>query len=149
MRMTFFVPGVPVATGSTRSFLHHGKVITMQDNRDKQNPWAHRIAYALRSNGVQLVESGNPVFVGMLFQFLRPKAHYRGRELNLRADAPIYHTNAPDSDKLARCVFDALTGIAWADDRQAQITEARKIYSNEPGVWLTISTTHEEATRND
>jgi Holliday junction resolvase RusA-like endonuclease len=30
---------------------------------------------------------------------------------------------APDADKLTRAAFDALTGVAWTDDRQvAQLT---------------------------
>ena len=48
----------------------------------------------------------------------------------------------PDADKLARAVFDALTGVIYADDAQAPSTTLDKVWVPEPkkaGVVVTIS----------
>jgi crossover junction endodeoxyribonuclease RusA len=139
MKQTFFVHGVPVAKGSGRAFYNPkaGRAYVVQMNAARQKPFASMISYTADEHGI--MPSDGPVFVGMLFQFPRPKAHYRGKAQTLRDDAPVYHVTTPDVDKCARLVLDALTGIAWHDDKQAQITEARKVYDATPGVWITIS----------
>jgi Holliday junction resolvase RusA-like endonuclease len=133
----FFVPGLPIAKGSAKGFYnkHLNRVMITQTNSDKQKPWASMISYTAQECGVTI--SDKAVFIGLLFQFPRPKKHFRANG-QLRDDAPVHHCTKPDVDKTARCVFDALTGIAWRDDSQAHITEARKIYSDRPGVWVTI-----------
>ena len=135
----FFVHGIPVAKGSGRAFYNPkaGRAYVVQTNAARQKPFASMISYTAQEQGIKPVDG--PVFVGMLFQFPRPKAHYRGKARALREDAPVYHVSTPDVDKCARLVLDALTGIAWHDDKQAQILEARKIYAREPGVWITVS----------
>jgi len=137
--ITFFVPGIPVAKGSARAFYNPRikRAIVVQTNAARQKPFASMISYIAQERGLRPLDG--PVFIGMLFQFPRPKAHFKGKANTLRDDAPIYHINTPDVDKCARLVFDALTGIAWHDDKQAQIFEARKIYADEPGVHITIA----------
>jgi crossover junction endodeoxyribonuclease RusA len=137
--ITFFVPGIPVAKGSGRAFYNPKikRAFVVQDNAARQKPFASMISYIAQERGLKPVDG--PVFIGMLFQFPRPKAHYKGNSKTLKLFAPIYHINTPDVDKCARLVLDALTGIAWHDDKQAQIFEARKIYSDEPGVHITIA----------
>jgi crossover junction endodeoxyribonuclease RusA len=139
MTRTFFVSGVPVAKGSGRAFYNPKikRAFVVQDNAARQKPFASMISYTAQEQGITPIDG--PVFVGMLFQFPRPKSHYRGKAKTIRDDAPVYHVSTPDVDKCARLVLDALTGIAWHDDKQAQIIEARKVYSVDPGVWITIS----------
>lgn len=38
----------------------------------------------------------------------------------------------PDTDNLAKCVLDALNGMAYDDDSAVTWLEVRKLYSNEP-----------------
>jgi len=139
--ITFFVPGTPVAKGSGRAFYNPKikRAFVVQDNAARQKPFASMISYIAQEQGLKPLSG--PVFIGMLFQFPRPKAHFHTGKKSylLRDDAPLYHINTPDVDKCARLVLDALTGIAWHDDKQAQIFEARKIYSDEPGVHITIA----------
>jgi Holliday junction resolvase RusA-like endonuclease len=137
VNIIFFVPGLPVPKGSAKGFYNTKlkRVMIVQDNAKRQKPWASMISYAAQEQGVSQIEG--PVFVGMLFQLPRPKSHYRVNG-TIKHNAPIYHIVKPDVDKLARCVFDSLSMI-WRDDSQGQITEARKIYADQPGVWITIS----------
>jgi Holliday junction resolvase RusA-like endonuclease len=58
----------------------------------------------------------------------RPKKHFRANG-ELRDDAPTYHTQAPDIDKLSRSILDALKGISWRDDGQVSYKLASKQYT--------------------
>jgi len=136
----FFVHGIPVAKGSGMAFYNPKakRAYVVQTNAARQKPFASMISYTAQEQSIKPIDG--PVFVGMLFQFPRPKSHYYTgkRSYLLRDNAPVYHVSTPDVDKCARLVLDSLTGIAFHDDKQAQILEARKIYARDPGVWITI-----------
>jgi crossover junction endodeoxyribonuclease RusA len=70
-----------------------------------------------------------PVAVFIMAGFARPRDHYRtGRNASLlKADAPMAHTQAPDIDKLARLVLDALTvAQVIADDKYVNVLRCHK-----------------------
>lgn len=71
------------------------------------------------------------------FNFTRPKSHYN-KHGALKPSAPMFKKSKPDLDKLLRSVCDALTGIAWRDDSQVVTALPRKLYSDRPGVTLTV-----------
>lgn len=52
-------------------------------------------------------------------------------------------TKKPDIDNVAKAVLDALNGIAWLDDRQVILLEARKEYATVPGIIVEILTGRE------
>lgn len=70
------------------------------------------------------------VQVRVKFVFTRPKSHYgTGKNADvLKGSAPEYVTRAPDVDKLARAVLDALTGIVFRDDAQVAHLNVWKQY---------------------
>ena len=76
------------------------------------------------------------IAVGMDFFFRHPKGHYTANGGKSKRYCDIY-TQAPDADKLARAVFDALTGTVYPDDNRAIIEHAAKWYGVE-GVIVTI-----------
>ncbi|HHY74060.1 MAG TPA: RusA family crossover junction endodeoxyribonuclease [Bacillus bacterium] len=49
-----------------------------------------------------------------------------------------YHTKKPDTDNLVKGVFDSLNKIAWEDDNQVAKVTAVKIYSEHPGIDVTV-----------
>ena len=141
MKYNFFVPGIPVAKGSAKAFYNKkaGKIVVMQDNRSRQKPWASMISYTAQESGVQIVDG--PVVLSLTFNMPRPKSHYGSGKNSavLKLGSPTYHTSVPDLDKLVRCVMDALTGIAWHDDKQvASIRTAKRYYGDGPGVQIEI-----------
>ena len=73
-----------------------------------------------------------PVAVHVLAEFARPKSHYgTGRNAaRLKPWAPVLHDQAPDGDKVARLVLDALTiaGV-YVDDGQASVLRVEKRWS--------------------
>lgn len=142
MMISFFVAGVPVPKGSAKAFMRKGMKhpVVIQDNADKQKPWASAIGYAAQQE-VSGVING-PVGIGVSFVMPRPLSHFgTGKNAGmLKATAPKYHTSKPDFDKLLRCVKDALTGIAWKDDAQvAVVFRSEKYYGDQPGVHVVIT----------
>jgi len=141
--MKFFVPGIPVPKGSAKAFYnkHLGRAQVVQDNHERQKPWASLIStIAIEQTGSPLFKG--PVSLSLRFHMPRPKKHYftGKRSRILRPDAPAWHTShTGDLDKLVRCVKDALTGIVWVDDCQvAHMGDTRKFYSETPGVEIEI-----------
>lgn len=62
----------------------------------------------------------NPIELSLIFWFKRPQSHYgSGANANVvKSSSPKHHAQSPDLAKLVRCLEDALTGIAWQDDKQ-------------------------------
>lgn len=138
--ITFFVPGTPVPKGSGKAFFNKNmkRAVVIQDNRERQQPWASMISYCAQQAGCAL--SPAPIRVILQFVMPRPKSHYgTGKNAEtLKLFSPEYHTSKPDLDKLIRCVKDALTGVAWKDDSQVCELVADKMYGENPGVVVKI-----------
>lgn len=140
MATNFFVPGIPVPKGSTKSFYNPNadKIVTMQDNRKRQKPWASLVSYCAQESGCRV--SMGAIKLSLDFKMPRPKNHYgTGKNSgSLKQSAPFYHLSTPDLDKLVRCIKDALTGIAWKDDKQVCVLTTVKHYDETPGVNILI-----------
>ena len=78
------------------------------------------------------------VKVRMLFYFQRPKSHYTSKGL-LRKGAPSEYTKKPDTDKLERCVLDALTGVAYPDDSYVIDSHGSKHYADHYEIYIMIA----------
>ena len=82
-----------------------------------------------------------PVEVQAHFVFPRPKSHYHSskkRQGELRGDAPLWHTSAPDLDKLQRAIGDALAGVVIRDDAQIARWRVSKSYGQTPRAMITV-----------
>jgi Holliday junction resolvase RusA-like endonuclease len=116
--MILRVPGTPVPQGSMRMFknggvAHSNETLLLGYRSDIANRWE-------QMRGIRLTGG---VSVLCVFAFPRPARHYhpvtkKRLVRELRADAPLFHTQTPDVDKLLRAVSDSLTGLAYADDAQ-------------------------------
>ena len=49
-------------------------------------------------------------------------------------------TKKPDLDNVVKAVLDALNGLAWEDDKQVVCLTAYKVFSETPGLIVTICT---------
>lgn len=133
---SFYVPGLPIPKGSARAFVCRGRAIVCQDNAARQKPWAKAIAVTARAHGVTVAPG--PVSIALAFAMPRPKAQTDAAGTVRAAYAARQPATRPDLDKLARCVLDALTGVAWLDDGQVVMLTASKEYGPRPGVAVTI-----------
>jgi Holliday junction resolvase RusA-like endonuclease len=117
--ISFFVAGQPGTKGSARAIPFEGKDgrlrASLKNDSTKAKPWA-----ACVSAGAAVAMKGTaplagPVEVRLVFHLPRPLKHYRS-DGTLKPAAPHLVTTKPDGDKLERCTWDALTGIAFRDD---------------------------------
>lgn len=122
MSIQFVVYGKPAQMGSKKAFIPKGwkRAIITDDNSDKRKQWAGAVSQAAAE-----AMQGRELFTGGLmltakFFLRRPKAHFgSGKNASvMRADAPPWHIQAPDLDKLVRCLKDALSGVVYRDDSQ-------------------------------
>lgn len=140
--ITFTVRGTPAPQGSKRAFRnrHSGRIALVESSR-RVAPWRSDVRDAAVATIAAHPEHGRhsaipfhgPVAVDLAFRLPRPKGHYgSGRNARvLRPSAPLAPAGKPDLDKLVRAVFDALSGLVWADDAQVVALYTEKLYADE------------------
>jgi crossover junction endodeoxyribonuclease RusA len=134
----FFAPGIPAQQGS-KTPVGSGRFV---ESNPQLKSWRSVVAASCVRSHPAVEPLTGPVFMTLVFWYPRPQGHYRKRkgEVMLRDDAPTYKQSAPDLDKLVRAVCDALTGIAFADDKLVANLLAVKRYTEKTaGVEITIS----------
>lgn len=126
-RIELYALGLPAPKGSKR---HVGNGVLIESSK-RVKPWQRAVAAACRDTyrGDPLT---GPVGLTVEFYLPRPVAHMgTGRNAGqVKASAPIWHITMPDLDKTLRSTGDALTGLAYRDDRQIVAIHAHKHYSD-------------------
>jgi crossover junction endodeoxyribonuclease RusA len=126
--LTFTVPGVAAKKGSTRAFIPKGwkrPVITNADPKAKdwQRLVSEHATHALATSNMQPFADG-PVLLDIWFYLPRPQKFL----IPKYAGVDVPHTKAPDVDKLARVVIDALTRVVYPDDSRVVDAYIHKRY---------------------
>lgn len=116
MNVSFVVPGVPVAQPRQRHRVMAVRGRTMAVNytpaRSPVNVYKAAVQQAAAEACGEVLTG--PVSVAITFVFPRPASKTRKRLPNPR----LWHTSKPDLENCEKAVLDALTGIAYLDDRQ-------------------------------
>lgn len=141
----FHVEGDPVPQGSTRAFQRGGRIVTTNDPSGRLERWRGdiRSAAKLVLPPTWEVLTG-PVALGVTFHIRRPKSHYlpvtKSRPVPvLRPDAPMWHDQAPDLDKLYRAVMDALAVVVYGNDSQvSRFINPGKVWAASPGADIRV-----------
>lgn len=113
--VSFTVPGAAAPQGSKR---HVGNGVMVESSK-RVKPW--RLDVRLVAG---LAMSGDPwdgpVAVSVVFFYRRPQTHLLSDGVSLSAAGRRfpYPSGRGDVDKLLRALFDAMTSIVFADDRQ-------------------------------
>ena len=134
----FSVPGTPVPQGSKTAQILGKRIKTKLGpavlrpkvlltelanmstktlGRDRLDKWRSKVADAAAAmNGREPTE--RPVSLGMEFVFQRPPSHYTSKGALTKSA----RTKIPpiDLSKLVRAIEDAITGVAFKDDRQVR-----------------------------
>lgn len=113
--LEIFVPGKPAAQGSKRH-VGNGRLI---EQSKAVGPWRERVAYsAAQQRGGEIIARDVPLRVLLNFVMPRPASCPK------RSTPPA--VKRPDTDKMIRAVFDALSGVTWTDDSQVVQVSASK-----------------------
>ena len=138
-KITFTVPGRPRPQGSMRFVKSKRTGQVVPTTNKKMMAWRSDVGWR-----AQQVMGGRRFYGGasmtLVFTFERPKSHYRtGKFSHLqRDDAPNRMIQTPDLDKLIRCVLDALTVVAFADDCEVDTIGATKRWGSPEGLECTL-----------
>ena len=116
MPITFSIPGDPVPQPRPRVTTRGGFGRAYVPRSHAVHGFRKAVQLAARAAGA--TPHGEPVEVVIDAVFARPKSH--------RKDGPALPRQ--DVDNLAKSVLDALTGIAWDDDRQVRRLVIEKSY---------------------
>ena len=133
----FTVEGVAQTKGSAKAFVpfkwaaaaiararHTGRKIgpraVITNDNTHARAWQSAIATIARVEFHRRAPFPAGVRVDLAFYLTRPKSLKKGVH---------YHGTRPDVDKLARCVLDGLTGIAYLDDGQVVELRLHKEYA--------------------
>lgn len=140
--LAFNVNGTPAPQGSKKGFAtkkggQYTGTVAMSESSKKVKPWRAAVADAARTAIENVITFDDwtpyagPVRVTVRIRIQRPKSHYRtGRYSHLlKDDAPDFVITTPDTDKVCRSTFDALTeaGVI-VDDRIIAELAASKVY---------------------
>jgi len=125
---SFIVHGPAAPQGSKR---HVGNGVMLESSK-RLRPWRQDVRFAALEKRPPDWDMTKPMRIGLVFWFARPASHYGTKNgiTYLKANAPVQPVSARlgDIDKLSRAVLDALTGVAYLDDRQVTWLEASKFY---------------------
>ena len=137
MRFELEIPGIPIAKHRPR-FSTRGKFpVAYNDQRREEREWRIMAKSALGRSGIRdfPVRKGVPVRLQVAFYMPVPKS-FSNRKRNQLLGSP--HVKKPDADNLVKFVKDCLNGIAWHDDSQVWVVEARKVYGPEPKTEISL-----------
>ncbi len=161
MKLEFWTPGQPRGAGSKhglplkRNGVFTGKVAMIDSSGEAGKLWTSSIVGAAfeAAQKQNWVPVDGPVILRVEFVMQRPQKHYhtnrKTRLCELRSDAPAVHGSKPDMDKLERRLCDALTNIVWRDDSLICEKHSYKMYGEQPGCRVTVTTYSEEAILRD
>ena len=127
MEICFTVPGQPVGKGRPR-FRRAGKCVqtyTPDDTVIYEN-WVRE---CWKNAGAARLEGEITAEITAYFPI--PKSTTKKRRADMEAGT-VGCITKPDTDNLAKCVLDALNGMAYGDDSQVTALTVRKLYSDTP-----------------
>lgn len=134
--MRFRIHGDPVGKARPRVIHRNGKTHTFTPGKTAAYEDAVRLAYLNQCRGGFF--GGEAVRVKMACYYKAPKSDskkVRAAKLN----GEIRPTKKPDCDNVAKCICDALNGMAYADDAQIVELTVEKHYSTIPHVDVEIT----------
>lgn len=139
MEIKIVVPGEPVPQGrpkfTTKPFIRA---------YDPPQSVAYKkmvARYAMQHKPTQLLEGSLSLHIDIYKQTLKSFSKKKSELAEARLLRP---TTKPDADNYAKGPMDALKGIIWKDDGQVVELMARKFYSANPRIEITIKVLEEQ-----
>ena len=131
--ITFVVDGEPVPQPRARVSTRGGFARAYVPRQHPVHAYRDSIAITAKAAGATVTEDAVSVTISATFG--RPKSHRN--KSGLRKTAPLLPRE--DVDNLAKAVLDALTGVAWHDDKQVASLHIVKRYGTAGATEVTIA----------
>ena len=137
MELTLTIPGEPCAQGRPR-FSTHGGFVKAYDPEKSRNYKAYVKMCAIKSmqeKGLTRTEKALSIEVRAFMSIPPSKSKKFKQAAVLGIERP---TKKPDVDNIFKCVTDAMSGIAYKDDKQIVAATVNKWYAEVPRVEVLI-----------
>lgn len=128
-----FIPGTPQAQGRPR-FARRGSFTTTYDPHKDKKAWVKLQLLQEFSKPIEEALSLDVTFIMPI-----PKSTSKKKRA-LMLSGEIKHTKLPDLDNKIKFLLDSMNEIVFRDDRQVYQINMRKVYGEEPGTLIKIST---------
>lgn len=145
--ISFFVAGEPAGSPRPRCVCVGPpfKKFPKLHSDDSADEWKKLVEAEAAKHRPETPLSG-PAYVALTFMFVRPTSHFTRKKgvTQLKADAPVFHTDKPDRDNLDKAILDTLKemgGFFASDDCQVCDGPIKKLYTDlggMPGVFIKI-----------
>ena len=131
MKVSFFIPGEPMALARHRYTITKGKIHSYDAPKNAEYKALVAMMAAKEMAGADLMETS--VAIEITVHKPVPQSWSKKRQTMALA-GEIRPTSKPDIDNYIKCVFDGLNKIVFRDDSQVTHVTARKMYSTTPGM---------------
>lgn len=136
MEISFNVPGNPIAKGRARSFLKNG--VIRHFTPEKTVRYEQHISAACMKAMGGLSPIIGEVSLDIVVHMPIPKS-WAKKKKELALSGAVPHLSKPDLSNIIKAIEDGMNGIAFCDDSQIIRLSARKCYSDDPRVVVTVS----------
>lgn len=136
MRFEFTIPGKPCGKGRPR-FTRDGHAFTPQETVNYEN--LVKMCFRQKYPGAEPIAAKIQIAAVITAYFPIPQSVSKKKREEMNA-WKILPTVKPDTDNIAKCILDALNGIAYHDDAQIVALQVRKRYAETPMVDVDIMT---------
>jgi len=120
-KVTFTIPGAPVAKGRPRSAIRRGKI--------RHYTPAETVAHERSVGWCARPHFSEPILgpiVLRIFATFEPPASWSRNKVADHLHRP--HIGLPDLDNIAKAICDGLNGVVFKDDRQVYELQCRKVW---------------------
>jgi len=131
MKVSFFVPGEPVAQGRPRMSTINGHPRMYDAPKSANYKAVVAMMAAKEMAGNELMDKS--VAIEITVHKPVPQSWSKKRQKEALS-GEIRPTGRPDIDNYIKCVFDGLNKIVFRDDSQVTHVTASKMYSTTPGM---------------
>lgn len=134
-RISFEVPGVPMAWKRARATVRFGHASMFEDKL--QTSYKADVRSYLRKQCGKVEAYAGAVSLSLAFVFPLLKSDFKkdgtpSKSGRRKLSGEEAMAKKPDLDNLCKMVMDALNGVAWLDDSQVCLLSAEKRYGSEP-----------------
>jgi len=131
-KVTFFVPGQPVAKGRPK-FARRGNFVSTYTPRKTADYEA-----LIRAMACEVMVADPRLCMGPLRASFEVRLVVPTSWSKKRREAAIWPTTKTDIDNYVKCALDGMNGYVYADDSQVVELFARKVYAEEAGLLVTV-----------
>jgi Holliday junction resolvase RusA-like endonuclease len=140
---TWRIVGMPAPKGSVRPMVTKTGIPVLAPggspaNKEKIATWHAAVVQEMqpREGEPLLLLPEGPIAIAVIYRFPMRGGDLNSKKTGPKPSAPLYLAGKPDSDKLQRATFDAITqgGGVWRDDGQVALELSARVYVP-PGHW--------------